>query len=55
MKQKQLRGIKVIGAAAAADEMQNNFGEYLNIVIGGKEVIVTQNGRVCGYDRTNET
>ena len=28
--------------------MQNNFGKYLNIVMGGGEVIVTRNGRIVG-------
>ena len=38
----------MIGATATATEMQNNFGRYLNIVIGGQEVIVTKNGREVG-------
>ena len=38
----------MIGATATATEMQNNFGRYLNIVIGGKEVIVTKNGKEVG-------
>ena len=33
---------------ATATEMQNNFGKYLNIVMGGGEVIVTRNGRIVG-------
>ena len=28
--------------------MQNNFGRYLNIVMGGDEVIVTKNGKEVG-------
>ena len=35
----------MIGATATATEMQNNFGRYLNLVIGGQEVIVTKNGK----------
>ena len=38
----------MVGAIATATEMQNNFGRYLNIVIGGKEVIVTKNGKEVG-------
>ncbi len=38
----------MIGATATATEMQNNFGRYLNIVIGGEEVIVTKNGKEVG-------
>ena len=38
----------MIGATATATEMQNNFGKYLNIVMGGGEVIVTRNGRIVG-------
>ncbi len=38
----------MIGATATATEMQNNFGRYLNIVMGGKEVIVTKNGKEVG-------
>ena len=33
---------------AAAAEMQNNFGRYLNLVMSGNEVIVTKNGREVG-------
>lgn len=28
--------------------MQNNFGRYLNLVMEGKEVIVTKNGKEVG-------
>ena len=35
----------MVGATATATEMQNNFGRYLSIVIGGAEVIVTKNGK----------
>jgi len=38
----------MIGATATATEMQNNFGRYLNIVIGGDEVIITKNGKEVG-------
>lgn len=38
----------MIGATATATEMQNNFGRYLGIVMGGKEVVVTKNGREVG-------
>ena len=38
----------MIGATATATEMQNNFGRYLNIVMSGKEVIVTKNGKEVG-------
>lgn len=38
----------MIGATATATEMQNNFGRYLNIVMGGGEVIITKNGREVG-------
>ena len=32
----------MVGATATATEMQNNFGRYLSIMIGGAEVIVTK-------------
>lgn len=38
----------MIGATATATEMQNNFGRYLNLVLEGKEVIVTKNGKEVG-------
>ena len=38
----------MIAATATATEMQNNFGRYLSIVIGGAEVIVTKNGKEVG-------
>ena len=38
----------MIGATATATEIQNNFGRYLNIVMGGDEVIVTRNGKEVG-------
>ena len=34
---------------ATATEMQNNFGRYLNLVMSGKEIIVTKNGREVGW------
>lgn len=46
--QKKERCIFMIGATATATEMQNNFGRYLGIVMGGNEVIVTKNGREVG-------
>ncbi len=33
---------------ATATEMKNNFGEYLDMVISGKEIIVTKNGHEVG-------
>ena len=33
---------------ATATEMQNNFGRYLKLVMSGKEIIVTKNGREVG-------
>ena len=38
----------MVGATATATEMQNNFGKYLSIVMGGDEVIVTKNGKEVG-------
>ena len=38
----------MVGATATATEMQNNFGRYLSIVMGGEEVIVTKNGKEVG-------
>ena len=35
-------------ATATATEVQNNFGRYLGIVIGGDEVIITRNGKEVG-------
>ena len=31
--------------SATATEIQKNFGEYLNLVMNGQEVIVTKNGK----------
>ena len=39
------RVLMMVGETATATEMQNNFGRYLTIVSGGKEVIVTKNGK----------
>ena len=33
---------------ATATEMQNNFGKYLSLVMEGKEIIVTRNGKEVG-------
>ncbi|MCM1136901.1 MAG: type II toxin-antitoxin system prevent-host-death family antitoxin [Clostridium sp.] len=33
---------------ATATEMQNNFGRYLNLVMSGREIIVTKNGHEVG-------
>ena len=33
---------------ATSTSMQNNFGRYLNLVIGGDEVIITKNGKEVG-------
>jgi prevent-host-death family protein len=38
----------MVGAIATATEMQNNFGRYLDIVMNGREVIVTKNGKEVG-------
>lgn len=38
----------MIGTTATATEMQNNFGRYLNLVMSGKEVIITKNGKEVG-------
>ena len=38
----------MVGATATATEMKNNFGRYLDIVLGGDEVIVTKNGKEVG-------
>ncbi len=38
----------MIGAKTTATEMQNNFGRYLNMVMAGREVIVTKNGKEVG-------
>jgi prevent-host-death family protein len=38
----------MVGAIATATEMQNNFGHYLDIVMNGREVIVTKNGKEVG-------
>ena len=38
----------MIGATATATELQNNLGRYLNIVIGGEEVVITKNGKEVG-------
>lgn len=38
----------MVAATATATEMQNNFGKYLGIVMGGGEVVVTRNGRIVG-------
>ena len=38
----------MIAAIAAAEEMQNSFDRYLDMVIAGNEVIVTKNGKEAG-------
>ena len=38
----------MVAATATATEVQNNFGRYLGIVIGGDEVIITRNGKEVG-------
>lgn len=38
----------MVEVTATATEMQNNFGRYLNIVLGGNEVVVTRNGKEVG-------
>lgn len=38
----------MVSATATATEMQNNFGKYLNMVMNGKEVVVTKNGKEIG-------
>ncbi|MGN0416301.1 MAG: type II toxin-antitoxin system Phd/YefM family antitoxin [Agathobacter sp.] len=38
----------MIAETATATEMQNNFGRYLNLVMSGREIIVTKNGREVG-------
>lgn len=38
----------MIAATVTDTEMQNDFGRYLNIVMEGKEVIVTKNGEEVG-------
>ena len=38
----------MIATIAAATQMQNNFGKYLNLVMKGQEVIMTKNGKAIG-------
>ena len=38
----------MIAATVTDTELQNDFGRYLNIVMEGKEVIVTKNGEEVG-------
>lgn len=38
----------MIATIAAATQMQNNFGKYLNLVMKGQGVIVTKNGKEIG-------
>lgn len=38
----------MVSATATATEMQNNFGKYLSLVMQGKEVLVTKNGKEVG-------
>lgn len=38
----------MLGTIATATEMKNNFGKYLHLVMEGREVIVTQNGKEVG-------
>ena len=33
---------------ATATEMQNNFGKYLALVLQGRQIIVTRNGKEVG-------
>ena len=43
----------MIGVTATATELQNNFGRYLNLVIGGEEVVITKNGKEVGQASTD--
>ncbi len=45
----------MVGATATATELQNNFGRYLNLVMSGKEVVVTKNGKEVGRFIPKET
>ena len=38
----------MIATIAAATQMQNNFGKYLNLVMKGQKVIVTKSGKEIG-------
>ena len=38
----------MIAATVTDTEMQNDFGRYLNIVMEGKEIIVTKEGKEVG-------
>lgn len=38
----------MVATTATATEMQNNFGRYLNMIMGGAEVIITKNGKEIG-------
>lgn len=38
----------MITAIATAEEIQNNFGEYLSLVMNGQEILITKDGREVG-------
>jgi len=38
----------MVKAVATATEIQNHFGKYLDMVMGGDEVIITKNGKEVG-------
>ena len=38
----------MVKAIATVTEMQNNFSQYLDIVLAGNEVVVTKNGEEIG-------
>ena len=38
----------MVGATATAIEIKNDFEKYLSIVMGGDEVIVTEDGKEVG-------
>jgi len=45
----------MIAATVTDTEMQNDFAKYLNIVMEGKEVIITKNGKEVGRFVPKET
>lgn len=38
----------MIETTATATEVKNNFGKYLEMIMRGKEVIITKNGKEVG-------
>ena len=44
-----------MATVATAEEMKDNFGKYLNLVLAGEEIVVTENGKEVGRFTPKDT